>query len=164
MISILTGSDLSVFVFVFGLQTRHIFFLVDFESTCLVHASLTFNVCLFFFIFCSPLQIAWLLFLFTKDQDHWMGENIFAKLDIFVCVFVFAFFVCLCRLHACCYPFAKDQWEKTSLRCLTKHSPHLFTKTMHSQLSITDAWNFINNLHLTSVKKVRVSWFRQNFQ
>ena len=95
--------------FVLGRLREHMFSSCFSDILCLIG----------FCIFCSPLQIAWLLFLFTKDQDHWMKENIFAKLDINVCVFVFAFFVCLCRLHACCYPFAKDQWEKTSLRCLT---------------------------------------------
>ena len=155
--------SLCVFVFVFFLQTRLILFLVDFESTCLVHASLIFYICLVFVYFVCLCRLYACCYPFAKEQDEWTEENIVAKLDItFICAYVCFCILCLpvCRLHACCYPFAKEQWKKTSLRCL--HSPHLFTKTMHSQLSITDAWNIINNLHLTSVKKVHVSWFRQN--
>ena len=132
-----------VFVFVFVLQTRLILFLVDFESTCLVHASLTFKVCLFFCIFCSPLQIAWLLFLFTKDQDHWMGENIFAKLDIFVCVFVFAFFVCLCRLHACCYPFCKRPIGENIFAMLDI----TFSAPFHKNNAFTTQYNWCMKFH-----------------
>ena len=90
MISILTGSDLCVFVFV--LQTGHILFLVDFKSTCLVHASRTFYVCLvLYFLFAfADCMIA---FYFCKRPGPMNGRKHLCKAwhNIYMCVCLFLY-------------------------------------------------------------------------
>ena len=91
-----------VFVFVFVLQTRLILFLVDFESTCLVHASLTFNVCLFFLYFLFAFADCMIAFSFYKRPGPLNGRKHLCK----------AFRIIVLRYHTfdahCMYIFLQN--------------------------------------------------------
>ena len=87
--------SLFVFVFVFVPQTRHILFLVDFESTCFSDILCLFGFC----IFCLPLQIAWLFFAFCKRSGPMNGRKHLCKawhnIYMCVCLFLYSLFACL---------------------------------------------------------------------
>ena len=130
-------------VFVFVLKARHILFLVDFESTCLVHASLTFDVCLFFLYFLFAFADCMIAFSFYKRPGPLNGRKHFCK-AWHICVRVCFCIICLPLQIACLLlSFCKRPMGENIFAMLDK----TFSAPFHKNTAFTTQYNWCMKYH-----------------